>query len=72
MGLIMNILIFVVVIIILYYTFSWLFRKSTKLTTLQNANLKQTIIASTLKDNNNTSNFAYSTWFYVDDWNYRF
>lgn len=62
----------VVIIIILYYVITWLFRSSDSLTTLQNANLKQTIMADTLRNNNNTSNFAYSTWFYVDDWNYRF
>lgn len=72
MGLLRNSIIIIIVIIILYYLFSWLFSTSTQLTTLQNANLKQTIISNTLKNNNNTSNFAYSTWFYVDDWNYRF
>jgi len=30
------------------------------------------ITASSLPNNNNTSNYTYSTWFYVDDWNYRF
>lgn len=72
MGLLRNVLITIVVIVVLYYIFNWLFRKSTQLTTLQNANLMQTIQADTLANNNNTSNFAYSTWFYVDDWNYRF
>ena len=72
MGLILNVLIVMVIIVVLYYIFNLLFSKSTQLTTLQNANLKQTVEANTLKDNNNTSNFAYSTWFYVDDWNYRF
>jgi len=72
MGLIKNILIAMIVIVVLYYILTWLFRGSTQLTTLQNANLKQTVDATTLSNNNNTSNFAYSTWFYVDDWNYRF
>lgn len=67
-----RIILAVVVILILYYVIAWLFRSSDNLTTMQNANLKQTILASTLKNNSNTSNFAYSTWFYVDDWNYRF
>lgn len=67
-----KIVLIVIVIIVLYYIISWLFKGSIQLTTLQNANLKQTILANTLKNNNNTSNFAYSTWFYVDDWNYRF
>ena len=72
MGLLRNVLITLVIIVVLYYIIVWLFRKSTQLTTLQNANLMQTIKADTLSNNNNTSNFAYSTWFYVDDWNYRF
>ena len=32
----------------------------------------QTIKASELKNANNSSNFTYSMWLYVDDWNYNF
>jgi hypothetical protein len=32
----------------------------------------QTITAKSLKNTNNSSNFTYSMWFYIDDWNYMF
>jgi hypothetical protein len=72
MALIQTVLIAVVVLIILYFIINWLFVGSTQLTNMANGNEKQTILASTLKNNNNSSNYTYSTWFYVNDWNYRF
>jgi len=49
-----------------------MFSTSTQLTKLSDANVKQIILANTLPNNNNTNNYTYSTWFYVNDWNYRF
>ena len=62
----------VVVLIVLYFLINWLFNNSNQLTRMSNGNEKQTILASTLPSNNNSSNFTYSTWFYVNDWNYHF
>ena len=72
MDLIKTVLTVVVVLIVLYFLINWLFAGSTQLTRMANGNEKQTVLASTLKNNNNSSNFTYSTWFYVNDWNYRF
>ena len=72
MALIQTVLTVVVVLIVLYFVINWLFGGSSQLTRMANGNEKQTILASTLKHNNNSSNYTYSTWFYVNDWNYRF
>ena len=72
MELIQTVLTVVVVLIVLYFIINWLFSKSTQLTRMANGNEKQTILASTIKNNSNSSNYTYSTWFYVNDWNYRF
>ena len=72
MELLYTILIVVVVLIALYFILGWLFQKSTKLTSMQSGTKKQHISSSKLPNNNNSSNYAYSTWFYVEDWNYRY
>ena len=72
MALIQTVLTVIVVLIVLYFVINWLFGGSSQLTRMANGNEKQTILASTLKNNNNSSNYTYSTWFYVNDWNYRF
>lgn len=72
MELIQTVLTVVVVLVVLYFIINWLFSKSTQLTRMANGNEKQTILASTIKNNSNSSNYTYSTWFYVNDWNYRF
>ena len=72
MELIQTVLTVVVVLVVLYFIINWLFSKSTQLTRMANGNEKQTILASNIKNNSNSSNYTYSTWFYVNDWNYRF
>ena len=72
MAIIRTVLIVLAVLIVLYFILSFFFKTSTSLTTMQDGNEKQVIDASTLPNNNNTSNYTYSMRFYVDDWNYRF
>lgn len=72
MGIGNIIVIVIVLLVLLYLILNYFSKSSTGLTTLQNGNEKQTIDASTLPNNDNTSNYTYSTWFYVQDWNYRF
>jgi hypothetical protein len=72
MELIQTVLLVAVILILLYIILNWFFAKSTQLTTMRDATEKQKIIASTLPNNSNTSNYTYSTWFYLSDWNYRF
>lgn len=66
------ILICLVVLLLLYIIFNWLTTKSTQLTRMLDASTKQTILASTLPTSSSSNNYTYSTWFYVNDWNYRF
>jgi len=50
----------------------WFFSKTTQLTRMANGNVQQIILASTLSNRKNSNNYTYSTWFYINDWNYRF
>ena len=69
---IIQIILIVVVIILIIYLIMWMFSKSTQLTKMSEGNVKQTILASTLSNNKHSNNYTYSTWFYINDWNYRF
>ena len=47
--------------------------KSNKLSSMQDGNVEKIIPASDLSSStNNTSNFTYSVWFYIEDWTYRY
>lgn len=73
MGLAMNVLIAIVVVLVLYWIFNWFTGgASTKLSGMQDGRQLTSLAASKLPSNNNTNNFTYSTWIYVNDWNYRF
>ena len=54
------------------YVVAWFFSKSTQLTRMADGNVQQIILANTLANNKNSNNYTYSTWFYINDWNYRF
>jgi hypothetical protein len=69
---IIQIILIVVVVILIIYLIMWMFSKSTQLTKMSEGNIKQTILASTLSNNKHSNNYTYSTWFYINDWNYRF
>ena len=60
----------VIVLIFLYLILSYIFKKSTKLTGMNNATEQQEILGSVIP--NGSTNYTYSIWFYVDDWSYRF
>lgn len=73
MGLAMNILIAIVVVLILYWIFNWFTGgAATKLSGMQDGRQSVTLAPTVLPSNNNTNNYTYSTWIYVNDWNYRF
>lgn len=73
MGLALNVLIAIVVIVILYWVFNWFMGgAATSLAGMHDGRQGITIAASKLPSNNNTNNYTYSTWIYVNDWNYRF
>jgi len=73
----MNILGIIVLILLLYIIWRilyYLFSNPNTLQTLQSAQTASTIQASSLATSNGVSstNFAYSIWFYINDWNYRY
>ena len=61
----------VIVIILLYVVFKYIFSSSTKISDLANAKNVQKIDADDISSSN-ASNYAYSAWFYIDDWSYRY
>ena len=67
----MNIAIGVVVVILVIIIIRYFWGSSNKLTGLQDAKTVTKIPANTLSASNSV-NYAYSAWFYVDDWSYRY
>jgi len=47
-------------------------KDSNKLSDLTSAETSHTIISGDLPDGESSSNFTYSIWFYIDDWNYKY
>lgn len=66
-----NIAIGVVVVILVIILIRYLWGGSNKLTGLKDAKTVTKIAANTLSSSN-SSNYAYSAWFYIDDWSYRY
>jgi hypothetical protein len=69
---IIQIVLIVILVIVIIYAIMWFFAKSTQLTRMANGNVQQIILASTLSNSKHSNNYTYSTWFYINDWNYRF
>ena len=70
-----KILLIVIIVVLLYLLVRYIMKDVNTLTTIMSATTMQTIPASTLDTTNtssNTSNFCYSIWFFIDDWNYRY
>ena len=71
----LGILITIVVIMLIILLFRYLLLDSYTLQTMQDGKTASTISASSLATNGSnvpSSNFAYSVWFYINDWNYRY
>ena len=66
MSLLVTVLVVFVILAILYFIIDKVTGKAVKLTHIRHANQKR-IPAKRLK-NNNSQNFTFSVWFYVDDW----
>jgi hypothetical protein len=68
-----SIVLAVIVILVIFLIINMLTSKSNKLSSMQDGNLEKIIPASDLSSStNNTSNFTYSVWFYIEDWTYRY
>ena len=71
-GTIKNILIFIFVLVLLYIIYK-LMTKKTVTSSLATAMSMQTITPATMNSTGTgSSNFAYSIWIYIDDWNYKY
>lgn len=67
-----SIIIVIIIIVLLYFVLAYLFSSPSNLVTnVSSGTSMQTIAASKLPDSNST-NFTYSMWFYVNDWNYKY
>jgi hypothetical protein len=69
-----TIVLIVIIIILLIWLISGYIVNKYILTSLTNATSLQTISASSLASSNSpgNSNFAYSIWFYISNWNYKY
>ncbi len=71
----LSIVITIVVIVLILMLLRYIFTDPYTLQNMQDGQTTSTISASSLASNGSdvpSSNFAYSVWFYVNDWNYRY
>ena len=71
----LSIVITIVVIVFIFMLLRYLFTDPYTLQNIQSGKSTSTISASSLATNGTnvpSSNFAYSVWFYINDWNYRY
>jgi len=66
-----NIIITVVAVLLVIIIIRWLMGDSSKIDGLKDAKVVTKISPDDLEQSN-AANYAYSTWFYVDDWSYRY
>tara|TARA_Y100001935_G_scaffold29119_2_gene22524 strand:- start:637 stop:1338 length:702 start_codon:yes stop_codon:yes gene_type:complete len=62
----------VLLFLVALYLIINLFAKPAKLTKMSKGNVEQVINTNKMTQNGSSTNFTYSMWFYVDDWNYKF
>lgn len=70
-----NIFLFVIIFILIIIVIRYIMSDVNTLTGLTSAQSMQTIQPTDLtssSNSGNTSNFTYSIWFYIEDWNYRY
>lgn len=70
-----NIILFVVIVVLLIIVISYVMKDVSTLTGLSSGQTMQTINSTDLATSSSSissSNFTYSIWFFVDDWNYRY
>jgi hypothetical protein len=65
-----QVVILVFVLLLIIYIALNAFSKTSQLTKMADGKILQTIKADDIKNKSNSSNFTYSMWFFVDDWNY--
>lgn len=71
----LTIVITVVIIVLIFMLMKYVFSDPYTLQNIQSGQTSSTISATSLATNGSdvpSSNFAYSVWFYINDWNYRY
>jgi hypothetical protein len=71
----LSIVITIFIIVLIVITWKYVLSDPFTLQSIQNGQTASTIAASSLATNGTnvpSSNFAYSIWFYINDWNYRY
>lgn len=71
MALARTVLYAVLFLLVIYIVIN-LFQKPAKLSSMNDGNVEQVIKADKLRNSNSSTNYTYSMWFYVNDWNYKF
>jgi hypothetical protein len=69
-----TVLLIIIIVVLLYVVIRYVFSDSTTLSSLSSGTTMQKIDAKSLATGAvaNSSNFTYSIWFYVNDWNYKY
>ena len=67
-----NIILIIIVIILLFFFLKYIYSDKTRISGLQDAKLAKEVSSAELSNPNNMSNFAYSCWIYISNWNYRY
>ena len=67
-----GIILTILVIVFIYYVLKYIFTDPYTLQSLSNSQTQSTINKGSLANGGDSSNFSYSIWFYINDWNYRF
>lgn len=71
----LTIVVIVIILVLVYFLLRYMFSDPYTLQSIQNGKTTTTIEASTLATTGSAAdntNFAYSIWFYINDWNYRY
>ena len=71
----LTIVVIVIILVLVYFLLRYMFSDPYTLQSIQNGKTTTTIAASSLATTGtaaDNTNFAYSTWFYINDWNYRY
>lgn len=69
---VLNVIITVIIVVLILQILKYYFADSNLLQDITNAKTASTISAKSLAKSGSSANFTYSTWFYINDWNYRY
>jgi hypothetical protein len=71
----LNVVVTIIIVVLVLMLLRYLFTDPSTLQNMQDGKTSTTISASSLATNGSSapsSNFSYSIWFYINDWNYRY